>query len=121
MENKTLKLAMINYQGIETEYEFKLKKYGSAFNFYKRMIAIKNICKSEFEADLKSAVEFLPHVVGKEAFAVPGLADNVKFEEQLEEFFINDPFALQQLMSEVSFFLYPAMSRRFSEIMKQQK
>lgn len=111
---KDVSIPMVNYKGEDVTLTVKLKKFGSAFNFYQRMLAIRGTCKSDFEADFKAAVEYLPNVVGKEFFVVPGLNPDAAFAVMLEEFFINDPFALQALMGEVSFFLYPAMSRKLA-------
>lgn len=115
---KDITLQMVNYAGEEVNLPLKLKKYGSAFNYYQKMLAIRNASKSDFDADLRAAVEFLPHVVGKEFFEVPGINTDASFAVMLEEFFINDPFALQALMGEVSFFLYPAMSKKFAMLQK---
>jgi hypothetical protein len=49
------------------------------------------------------------------------MEDNIPFSEMLEEFFINDPGAMQELVLEMGFFLAPAMKKRAEKALKEQK
>ena len=118
MQNeKEIKIEMLNAKGDWVEEVFKLKKYGTPWQ-YERDLNIAASKSTGFEGDYFMCEKYLPHVVGKDRFKLPGQEDNIKFAEMLEEFFINDPTAMQQLSQDMGFFLSPAIKIRYE---KQKK
>lgn len=115
--NKIVKIEMMDHKGNSTEEEFELKPYGTAFSYHRKMSEVaRKHGGNEFEMAFNLAAEYFPHVIGRERFKVEGIDDNLKFSEVMEEFFINDPYALEELINEVGFFLAPSMKRRLEAL-----
>jgi hypothetical protein len=109
-----IKINMIDAKGDQIEAEFLLKNSGiKPFQYHRDLSALANkFGNNNFELTFAMAVQYFPKVIGKDRFKIEGLDDNVKFAEVLEEFFINDPLALDELAGEVGFFLSPALKNK---------
>lgn len=122
MEKKIVKIDMLDCKNNKITKEFELKPYGTPFQAYRDYRAINSKHQgNEFEANFELAMKYFPHVIGKEAFDVAGLDENVKFSERIEEYFINDGVALEQLCNEVVFFLNPSLKSRIEKLLIGQE
>lgn len=116
--SKVVKINMIDHLGNDIEAEFLLKDCGiKAFQFHRDMSALgAKFGNNQMELSIATAEKYFPKVIGKERFKIEGLDENIKFSEVLEEFFMNDPMALDELAGEVGFFLSPALRKRLKEV-----
>lgn len=119
IKTKDYSLEFTNIKGeLETKV-FTFKQFGTAFNFYSRVMAIqKRSSGNAFEVDFATAIEFFPNVIGKEQFVIEGISKDIDWKSLLDEFFVNDPLALQILVQEMGFFLYPALKNRMQNVAK---
>ena len=118
MANKIEKIEMMNHKGEWVEEEFELKPYGTPWQYERDVNDARVKTSGGFEGDLHLCEKYLPYVVGKERYALPGQETNLKFKEILEEFFINDPTAMQELSQRMGFFLSPALKIRYEKRMQ---
>lgn len=109
---KVIEIEMMTTDEKWEKKEFEAKKTSTPFQYMKDLNKIAEKYGQGLDGDFALATKYFPQVFGKEQFAVKGLNDDVKFSTQLEEFFINDPMALQELTSEMGFFLNPALKKR---------
>lgn len=109
------KIEMVNHKGEEVIEEFELKPYGTPWQYGRDVNEARIKTTGGLDGDIFLCEKYLPYVVGKDRFVLPGQDPNLKFRDVLEEFFINDPTALQELSQRVGFFLYPAMKKRFEK------
>ena len=111
---KVVKINMVDSKGEYGEQEFLLKDCGiKAFQFHRDMSAFgAKYGNNQMELTIATANKYFPKVIGKERFKVEGLDESIKFNDILEEFFINDPLALDELAGEVGFFLSPALKMK---------
>lgn len=109
-----IKINMTNAKGEEVEEEFLLKNSGiKPFQYHRDLSALAGKHQNNsFELTFAMAVMYFPKVIGADRFKVEGLDDNLKFADVLEEFFMNDPMALDELAGEVGFFLSPALKNK---------
>lgn len=120
-KSNIIKIEMMNHKGDWVEETFELRPYGTPWQYERDMHEASKKTSGGLNGDLFLCDKYLPHVIGKERFALPGQETNLKFSEILEEFFINDPTALQMLSQELGFFLSPAIKIRFEKQMNSQK
>lgn len=109
-----IKINMTNYKGEIVEEEFLLKDTGiKPFQYHRDLSALATKHgNNNFELTFAMAVKYFQKVIGEDRFKVEGLDDKLKFSEVLEEFFMNDPIALDELAGELGFFLSPALKNR---------
>lgn len=112
----------MEFTNIKGEIEIKtftFKQFGTAFNFYSKLMSIqKRTAGNAFDTDFATAIEFFPNVLGREQFEIEGLSKDIDWKSLLDEYFVNDPLALQLLVQEMGFFLYPALKNRIQNVMK---
>lgn len=111
--SEIVKIKMTDYKNEYREIEFLLKDVGiKAFQYNREMAKIGERYKNSFDLAFESGKKYFEKVIGREAFKIEGMSDDIKFPEMLEEFFINDPMALDELSNQVGLFLYPALKNR---------
>jgi len=109
---KIVEIEMMNYKGEWKKESFELKKYGTAFQYERDVRNVAQKYGDTLDGEIALAVKYFPDVIGKETFLIEGLDSNLKFNEILEEFFVNDATALSKLVAEMGFFLVPALRMR---------
>ena len=110
----TIKINMYNPETDELEEkEFVFSKNGiTAFQYQRDANRISHNNSNPFDAMIELAVLYFPKVFGKEQFKIEGLDDKLKFSEVIEEYFINDPHALEELVNEMGLRLNPSYKKR---------
>lgn len=115
-----IKINMVDNKGEYGEQEFLFKDCGiKAFQFHRDMSAFTaKYGSNQMELTIATANKYFPKVIGVDRFKIEGLDENIKFSDVLEEFFINDPMALDELAGEMGFFLSPALKMKLENLSK---
>lgn len=116
MENK---IVIEMYKNGELKDEtFECQPIG-VMELHKKLSVIESRGLDRFSHNLEVALYIFPRSIGENRFRVEGMDDKAKFSDMLEEYFVDDPMALEMLVDKVTGFCMPSLQARAEKMKKK--
>ncbi len=84
----------------------------TVLDLHKRLSIIESRGLDRFSHNLEVALYLFPRSIGENRFRAEGMDDKAKFKDMLEEYFVEDPYALEVLVDKVMGFCMPSLIAR---------
>lgn len=116
MDNKIIIDMYKNGELIEKTFECQPV---TVMELHKKLSIIESRGLDRFSHNLEVALYLFPRSIGENSFRIEGMDEKAKFKDMLEEYFVEDPYALETLVDKVVGFCMPSLRARAEKLKKK--